>query len=250
LKGYALKTYDPDTTFSQLLKYRRYIKIEKELKMLCPRVNFRDYVWTYGQIDWKNKVVLDIGGTIGARAIFFLLNGAKFVYLIDENPKYKQIYEGLKNMPTSRTYAFRSNEGFFAPVKFVKVPTKGYLNGILRNSSFIDKKDIPKDIDVLVLDCETCEYVSSDSFYVKCESLLTDDLIKRAKEFVVALYSINKDNIIRIENKDAEGKTKIEEKKWLYANIFEQKRKLLEKYGGKHYGSRDAGNKSVWVKKI
>ncbi len=218
--------------------------------MLCPRIDFRDYIWTYSQIDWKNKVVLDIGETIGARAIFFLLNGAKFVYLIEGNPKYRQIYEGLKNMPTSRTYAFRSNERFFAPVKFVKVPIKGYLNGILRDSSFINKKGIPKDIDVLVLDCETCEYVNSDSFYVKCESLLTEDLIKRTKEFVVALYGVNKDNIIRIENKDAEGRTKIKEIKWLYANVFEQKRKLLEKYGGKYYGSRVAGNKSVWVKKI
>jgi hypothetical protein len=143
LKGYGRKTYGPDFTFSQLLKYRHYAKIEKDLKMLCPRINFKDYVWEYSQIDWKNKVVLDIGGTIGARALFFLLNGAKFVYLIEESTKYRQIYEGLKNMPTSQAYAFRPNEGFFAPVKFVKLPAKGYLNGILRNSSFIDKKRHP-----------------------------------------------------------------------------------------------------------
>ena len=244
-----MKSYNPDFTFAQVLKYRHYVKIEKELKSLCPKVNFRDYVWGYNQIDWKNKEVLDIGGTIGARAIFFLLNGAKFVYLIEENSKYRRLYEGLKNMPTFRTYAFRPNEGFFASAKFVKIQVKGYLNGILSSSSLIDKKAVPKDIDVLVFDCETCEYISSDYFYAKCESLLTEDLIKRAREFVVALFIPGGALNFRIENKDAEGRTKIKEQKWLYADLFEQKRKLLEKYGGKYYGSRDGGNKFIWIKK-
>ncbi|EET90492.1 MAG: hypothetical protein LVQ97_02830 [Candidatus Micrarchaeales archaeon] len=102
---------------------------------------------------------------------------------------------------------------------------------------------------MLVLDCELCRYVSSDSFYANCESLLTEELIKKAKEFVVALFAPAGDLIFRIENKDTKDKSKIIEQKWRYADLFEQKRKLLEKYGGKYYGSRDVGDKSVWIKK-
>ena len=119
----------------------------------------------------------------------------------------------------------------------------------MSSSSLIDKKAIPKDIGMLVFDCEACEYISNDYFYAKYESLLTEDLIKRAREFVVALFVPGGALNFRIENKDAEDRTKIEEQKWLYADLFEQKKKLLEKYGGKYYGSRDGGDKSVWIKK-
>ena len=72
-----MNTYNPKLTLMQMAQHLRYAKLERQLRPLCMWVDFYDYIWSYGSIDWKDKVVLDIGAEVGSSALFFLMNGAK-----------------------------------------------------------------------------------------------------------------------------------------------------------------------------
>lgn len=179
--------YTPRLTFLQYLQHLRYAKIEKELKPLCQWVDFYDYIWSYGSIDWKDKSVLDIGADIGSSALFFLMNGADHVYLVEKEQKYKETYISIKQ----------------------KYP-------ILKNTEMLNfPVGMPSQIDVLKMDCEGCE-----------RNLLTEDLLNECNEFVIGLHKPQLDNY-----------------------QFEQKKKLLEKHGGKYLGNVNNGE-FVWIKKV
>ncbi|MGC8588904.1 MAG: hypothetical protein ACP5LI_07775 [Hydrogenobaculum sp.] len=170
-----INKYDPPITFWQRLQHRRYAKLERELKPLCKWADFYDYIWSYGKIFWYDKVVLDIGADIGSSALFFLLNGASKVYLVEKEEEYRQTYRKLKE----------------------KYP-------LLQKTELIEPKDINKvQFDVLKMDCEGCE------FY-----MLNEDLLTNSNEFVIGLH-----------------KPQLDEYQ------FEQKKRLIEKYGGRYYGS-------------
>ena len=178
--------YTPNLTLMQRLQHRKYAQLEKELKPLCKWVDFYDYLWSYGSINWKGKVVLDIGADIGSSAIFFLMNGADYVYLLEKEKEYKATYETIK-----RAYP------------------------ILKNSTMLNSLAyMPPSIDVLKMDCEGCEL-----------SLLTEELLNKSKEFVIGLHKPQLDDY-----------------------QFEQKRRLLEKHGGKYFGNVNGGE-HVWIKK-
>ena len=181
-----MNTYNPPLTLKQRLQHLRYAKLERQLKPLCKWVDFYDYLWSYGSIDWKDKVVLDIGADIGSSALFFLMNGAKYVYIIERDIYYKNEYEFLK-------------------------PVHHLLNSTIMLASIAN---MPDRVDVLKMDCEGCEL-----------NLLTEDLLKKSNEFVVGLHKPQLDDY-----------------------QFEQKRRLLEKYGGKYYGSVNGGE-FVWLKR-
>ncbi len=150
-----INKYNPPITLTQRLQHLRYAKLERELKPLCKWVDFYDYIWSYGKINWCGKVVLDIGADIGSSALFFLMNGASFVYLVEINDEYKKIYESLKS----------------------KYP-------ILKKSKMIEKSEIKNlDFDVLKMDCEGCEL-----------TMLTENLIKKPYEFVIGLHKPPLDN--------------------------------------------------------
>ena len=150
-------------------------------------MDFYDYIWSYSSIDWKGKKVLDIGADIGSSALFFLMNGANYVYLLEKEQEYKNTYESIKQ----------------------KYP-------ILKNSVMLTSlADMPNDVDVLKMDCEGCEL-----------QLLTEELLSKATEFVVGLHKPQLDNY-----------------------QFEQKKKLLEKHGGKYFGSVN-NEEFVWQKLI
>ena len=83
-----MNNYTPRLTLKQRLQHLKYAKLERELKPLCSWVDFYDYLWSYGSISWKGKVVLDIGADIGSSAIFFLMNGADYVYLLEKEKEY------------------------------------------------------------------------------------------------------------------------------------------------------------------
>ena len=141
--------YTPRLTFIQRFQHLHYAQLEKKLKPLCKWVDFYDYIWSYGSIDWKDKVVLDIGADIGSSALFFLMNGAKYVYLIERDIYYKNEYEFLK-------------------------PVHHLLNSTIMLASIAN---MPDRVDVLKMDCEGCEL-----------QLLTEDLLSKCTEFVVGLH--------------------------------------------------------------
>ena len=193
-----MNNYDPRLNLLQRLQHLRYAKLERELKPLCSWVDFYDYIWSYGSINWKNKVVLDIGAEIGSSALFFLMNGAKKVYLIENNKEYNKTYEQLK-------------------LKYVDLSSGLKLDLLSNTEMLASLADMPSGIDVLKMDCEGCEL-----------SLLTEELISKASEFVVGLHKPQLDDY-----------------------QFEQKKRLLEKHGGKYFGRVGNINEGeyVWIKR-
>jgi hypothetical protein len=182
-----MNKYTPNLTLTQRLQHHKYAKLEKELKPLCKWVDFYDYIWSYGSINWKSKIVMDIGADIGSTALFFLMNGAYYVYLLEKEWEYKVIYTIIKH----------------------KYP-------ILKDSTMLKSPSyIPRYIDVLKMDCEGCELL-----------LLTDELLNKSNEFVIGLH-----------------------KSQLGDYQFEQKKRLLEKFGGKYFGNVNK-EEFVWIKKI
>ena len=170
-----MNNYTPRLTLMQRLQHRKYAKLERELKPLCKWVDFYDYLWSYSSINWKTKVVLDIGADIGSSALFFLMNGAYYVYLLEKEQEYRTTYERIKQ----------------------KYP-------LLKDSTMLENPDYtPHYIDVLKMDCEGCEL-----------SLLTEELLHKSKEFVIGLHKPQLDDY-----------------------QFEQKKRLLEKHGGKYFGN-------------
>ncbi|MCL4365467.1 MAG: hypothetical protein M1569_03400 [Candidatus Marsarchaeota archaeon] len=144
-----MNNYTPKLTLTQRLQHLKYAKLEIELKPLCKWVDFYDYIWSYSSIDWKGKKVLDIGADIGSSALFYLMNGADYVYLLEKEQEYKTTYETIKQ-------------------KY----------HILKNSVMLSSlADMPNDINVLKMDCEGCEL-----------SLLTEELLNKSKEFVIGLH--------------------------------------------------------------
>jgi hypothetical protein len=179
--------YTPKLTLMQRLQHRKYAKLEAELKPLCKWVDFYDYIWSYGSITWKDKTVLDVGADIGSSALFFLMNGAHYVYMLETEKEYKDIYGSLKQR-----------------------------HPLLKESAMLDSiQDTPKIVDVLKMDCEGCEL-----------QLLTDELLDTVNEFVVGLHKPELDDY-----------------------QFEQKRRLLEKHGGKYFGNVNNGE-FVWIRKL
>jgi hypothetical protein len=69
----------------------------KRTQALCSWVDFYDYIWSYGSIDWKGKYVLDIGADIGSSALFFLMEGAKYIYLLEKKGITKLYITTLSN---------------------------------------------------------------------------------------------------------------------------------------------------------
>ncbi len=181
-----MNRYKPRLTLKQLIEHMKYAKLERQLKPLCRWVNFYDYIWSYDLINWNNKTVVDIGADIGSSAMFFLMHGASYVYLIEKKPEYKKIYRRLKQ----------------------QYP-------ILKNTEMLQSiKDIPEGhFNVLKMDCEGCE-----------QRLLTEDLLKRAYEFVIGLHKPPLDDY-----------------------QFEVKKRLLEKYRGKYFGSVN-NVEHMWMK--
>ncbi len=185
--------YTPNLTLMQRLQHRKYAQLEKELKPLCKWVDFYDYLWSYGSIDWNQKIVLDIGADIGSSALFFLSLGAKYIYLVENEPAYKTTYEVLKQIyPILKNTYMVSSFG-------------------RANSSYFD---------VLKMDCEGCEL-----------SLLTEELLNKSNEFVIGLHKPQLDDY-----------------------QFEQKKRLLEKHGGKYFGAiiHEDGitGEYIWIKRV
>jgi FkbM family methyltransferase len=221
--------YKPRLTLKQIIEHIKYAKLEHELKPMCKWVDFYDYLWSYGSINWKNKIILDIGADIGSSALFFLMNGAKFVYLVENNYDYNHIY--FHKMKTTHYHisekypviwntdliiSLESNHQLSVSdiLKEVKTYPKGDGGSRAIGQPDLSNVNINK-IDILKMDCEGCEI-----------QLLTEELLNNVNEFVVGLH-----------------------KPPLNDYQFEQKKKLLEKHGGKYFGNVN-NEEFVWIKRI
>ncbi|MEM0172898.1 MAG: hypothetical protein QXI16_00160 [Sulfolobaceae archaeon] len=141
----------------------------------------------YNDIDYKGKTVLNIGSDVGLTPMLFLDNGANKVigYSLD-----KQMYH-------NKNYDFR---------------------GCLSNAFYKGKLDLDK-ADVLVIDCEGCEY-----------SLPINELVKY-KEWIICLHSDSFDFTEYQKVIEKLGKLKaINGLEWIYvkSNKFDKQQILLE----------------------
>lgn len=135
--------------------------------MHIPPIYGEDYEFQWGKIDYKNKLVLDIGGSDGDTADFFISKGARAVISIDNNYGYHQ-------------RCIQNAISFSLPI----IPV--FLDASCSNaiSALIDllKPDIVKS------DCEGCEIVFAT---------IGNDTIRKVKEYIIETHSIEIENALR-----------------------------------------------------
>jgi FkbM family methyltransferase len=133
----------------------------------------------YDKFEYKNKVVIDIGGFIGVSALYFLSKGASKVYIYEINDEFfKILKENIKinnlsekvtsiNKGVSNTY----KEGFLNVTKIKG--SSGCFQEVSEKMEILYKKKIDlipievvlnEPIDILKIDCEGCEYDILEDF--------------------------------------------------------------------------------------
>ena len=146
----------------------------------------------YKKLNFKNAIVLDIGANSGATSIFFVLNGAKYVFAIEPMPKTYSILE--KNIESNKLTDFICplNYGIGNPSQVIlnmdvsgqgrdikSAITQNGMTVEIKSISFIIKK-YNIDICVLKMDCEGCEYAALLS--------LDRDTLKHVNEIMLEFH--------------------------------------------------------------
>lgn len=163
-----MSEYNPKLTSDQLKEYEQYKELEDKLKPLCRWVDFKDYIWAYSYLDYRGKVVLDVGGDIGSSALYFLSKGAKYVAIVEHDKVFKETYNKLKEeMPE------------------------------LRNTEMIEPDDMWRvNASILKMDCEGCELYMLDENKIKDYDQFAVGLHK----FAMDEYFFNKKQKALLEN--------------------------------------------------
>ncbi len=124
----------------------------------------------YNKLNFKNRVVLDVGANSGATSIFFILNGAKYVLAIEPMPKTYSILKRNVEVNKLTEFIFSLNYGIGKPSEVnlnedisgqgadIKsaITNTGKIIEIKSLKYIIEKYNIDKC--VLKMDCEGCEY--------------------------------------------------------------------------------------------
>lgn len=149
---------------------------------------------TYGWMDVKNKVVMDIGACFGAAAIFFADKGAKDVIAYEPEPEnYALLCENVigkrvitQNLAVSDKdgkLSFYVNEKGVNKGSHTMRPTRGRKEIKVDVVPFLTILDFYKP-DVLKIDCEGAEY-----------TFLIDPLPDFVKEVTIEIHRTNKEYI-------------------------------------------------------
>lgn len=147
-------------------------KIMGELQKLAGDYNLmrgpfdEDYDEQYGSLDYKDKVILDIGADYGSSPMFFLRKGAKKVIAVESNADYVNVLHKIeKKVKEVISVDFKISCGY--------------------NISNLIKKYSP---DIVKVDCDGCEV-----FLLQ----MTDIDIKLVKDWILELHSVNVYNAIK-----------------------------------------------------
>lgn len=147
----------------------------------------------YGKFDFKDKVIIDIGGYVGDSALYFISKGAKKVYVYETN---KSVFNLLKenvilnNLENKISYFNIGVSNDFEKQTFYISKDKGsssvnlkelYPNEVEEEITIelVPFKHILKEpIDILKMDCEGCEYAI-------LEQILEFNLMSKIKEGII-----------------------------------------------------------------
>lgn len=150
----------------------------------------------YDKFNYKNKVILDIGGYIGDAALFFVLKEAKeiIVYEIDEDT-YQVLVENIRiNKLENKIKAHNigvSNQYKYAVLNVINQKGSSSIYDITDNTKQnLERKRVKlipfneiltKPIDILKMDCEGCEYEI-------LQDILENDLINKINDGIILEY--------------------------------------------------------------
>lgn len=140
------------------------------LNVICEVFGEKVYDKFFCQTDLENKVVVDIGASIGDTALYFALRGAKKVFAFEPYPYFHHLAEeniernNLKNICFVVNAALGGKKGeIIIPPDYVSnfgEQARNFSRG--RNVPVLTLQDIVKQYDIqnglLKMDCEGCEY--------------------------------------------------------------------------------------------
>ena len=138
----------------------------------------------YGKFNYKDKIVMDIGGFIGDSALYFILNGAKKVYVYEPDKEFFRVLVENIKLNHLEDKIFPYNVGISNKHKKVQFenlilpgsPWESEGNYIVEILPF---KDILKEtIDILKMDCEGYEFPI-------LENILKNNLIDLIREGII-----------------------------------------------------------------
>ena len=154
----------------------------------------KEIVRTYGWMDVKDKVVMDIGACFGAASVYFAQKGAKQVFSYEPEPEnyellvhnvfdYKVTPHNLAVSDSEGDISFYVNEGGINKGSHTMRPTRGRKEIKVPTISFdfVLKTHKPE---VLKIDCEGAEY-----------TFLTKPLPDFVKQVTLEIHRTNKEYI-------------------------------------------------------
>jgi len=157
---------------------------------------------TYGWMDVKDKVVMDIGACFGAAAVFFADKGARCVVAYEPEPdNYRLLCENaLGHMIDSENLAvsdvageisFYVNENGINKGSHTTRPTRGRKEIKVSTVSF-DKELARIKPEVLKIDCEGAEYTLLTKPLPDFVKQVTIEIHRTNKEYIAAAYELVK----------------------------------------------------------
>lgn len=117
-----------------------------------------DFQYHWGFVNWKDKIILDIGADYGSTAECFIASGAKLIYASEgDNELYNQLVENVRHMP-------------------LIIPIKSWISGPNDFTQlFINFK-----VDIAKIDCEGAEIHLLE---------VSDYILKSIKEYAIECHS-------------------------------------------------------------
>ena len=178
-------------------------------RIYMPVIDIFDF-GAYDELEFRDKVIVDVGAFVGDSAIYFALRGAKKVIAVEPHPEaFKEMLEnirlnGLEDVVVPINAGLASRPGSIHVKKVDLTQADGMYHRPSRCGEIpavtlgelIDKYDLSSDA-VLKLDCEGCEYdvILNDYEHIK----VFDELIV---EYHAGHVGIPVSKLLKILSKD------------------------------------------------